>query len=121
MDSVRVDRWLCATRLFKSRNLAQEACEGGHIAVNDETCKPSRLVRPGDVVTGRAPRGEIILVVRALEEKRQSSEKARTLYEDQSPPPPPKVPRLAVRDRGAGRPTKSDRRAMDRLRSADDD
>jgi ribosome-associated heat shock protein Hsp15 len=55
-----------------------------------------------------------------LAEKRLGAPEARTLYADHSPPPPPKEERVAVRERGAGRPTKADRRAMDRLRGDDD-
>lgn len=85
--------------------------------VNDEHVKPSTPVKKGDWVKARAPRGQVVLLVLDLEEKRQSPPRARELYEDHSPPPPPKEERdFGLRDRGAGRPTKSDRRAIERLR-----
>lgn len=116
MDSVRIDRWLCATRLYKSRALSQEACVGGLVKVNGENVRPSRPVRVGDEVTAEAPRGLIVWRVLGLAEKRLSAALASALYEDHSPPPPPREEVLAPRARGAGRPTKADRRALDRLR-----
>ncbi|HKY37304.1 MAG TPA: RNA-binding S4 domain-containing protein [Polyangiaceae bacterium] len=115
-EQTRIDRWLAATRVFKSRNLAQAACEAGHVRINDLQVKPSHLVKIGDEVRAFAPRGVVVLVVKGLAEKRLSAALARLLYEDHSPPPPPKEERVAVRERGAGRPTKADRRAITRLR-----
>ena len=116
MDSVRVDRWLCAARLFKSRSQAQQSCTGGHVQVNDHNVKPHQVVRVGDSI--RVKRGERLWVVevRALAEKRQSPVAARELYEDHSPPPPSRKEREAQRDPGAGRPSKRDRRLLRRLR-----
>lgn len=116
MDAVRVDRWLCAARIFKSRTAAQDACAGGHVRVNQNSVRASHLLRVGDRVEASAPRGRVILVVVALGDKRLSPPAARLLYEDHSPPPPPPEAQLAVRDRGAGRPTKADRRRIERFR-----
>jgi ribosome-associated heat shock protein Hsp15 len=116
MDSVRIDRWLCATRLYKSRSLSQQACIGGVVKVNGESVKPSHPVRAGDEVRAEAPRGVVVWVVLALAEKRLSASLAAALYEDRSPPPPPREELVAPRERGAGRPTKAERRALDRLR-----
>jgi len=113
---IRIDRWLTATRVFKSRTLAQAACEAGHVRINDAPAKPSALVKIGDEVRAFAARGPVVLVVKGLAEKRLSAALARLLFDDHSPPPPPKEERLAVRERGAGRPTKADRRALSRLR-----
>jgi ribosome-associated heat shock protein Hsp15 len=118
MDNVRVDRFLCAARLFKSRTLAHDACEAGHVQVNGESARASRVVRIGDEVRALAPRGRIVIIVKALEEKRQSAARAKELFEDHSPPPIEREMRVAVRARGAGRPTKADRRAMLRLTGA---
>jgi ribosome-associated heat shock protein Hsp15 len=120
VDSVRLDRWLFAARIYKSRTLAQTACTGGHVRLNGAPVKPSHGVRVGDEVQADAPRGTVILEVRALVEKRVSPAAARELYVDHSPPPPPREPRVAPRARGAGRPTKADRRATERLRGDDD-
>ncbi len=116
--TVRIDRWLCAARIYKSRSQAQEACEGGHVRVNDNAAKPSQSVKVGDFVRCNAPRGVVIVEVVKLAEKRLAAALARELYTDHSPPPPPKEERIPIglRDRGAGRPTKADRRAIQRLR-----
>lgn len=114
--TVRVDRWLCASRLYKTRSAAQEACVGGHVKLNGSPVRSSHLVRVGDEVRADAPRGLVVWRVLALAEKRLAVPEARALYEDHSPPPPPRQPRVAARDRGAGRPTKAERRALDRLR-----
>ncbi len=115
-EQVRVDRWLTATRIFKSRSLAQQACEAGHVRINDTHARPSHLLKIGDEVRAFAPRGAVVLRVKGLAEKRLSAALAQLLYDDHSPPPPPKEERVAVRERGAGRPTKADRRALSRLR-----
>lgn len=114
-ESVRLDRFLFAARLFKSRTLAQTACEGSLVRVNDVPARSSHALRVGDEIRAHSPRGSIVWRVLALAEKRLGPAQARLLYEDHSPPPPPREERVAVRDRGAGRPTKADRRAMDRF------
>lgn len=119
--STRVDRWLTAARLFKSRSQAQHACEAGHVTVNGVTVKPSRALQVGDKVSARAPRGLVALVVLAIEEKRQGSVRAQALYEDHSPPVADRAAHLGVRARGAGRPTKAERRAIARLTGVDSD
>lgn len=115
-DQTRIDKWLTAARVFKSRTLAQAACEAGHVRVNEQAVRPSHGVRIGDEVRAFAPRGSIVLVVKGLADKRLSAALAQLLYDDHSPPPPAKEERVAVRERGAGRPTKADRRALSRLR-----
>jgi ribosome-associated heat shock protein Hsp15 len=116
MDWVRVDRWLCAARIYKSRTQASDACGGGHVSVNGATVRASHPVRIGDRVRALAPRGQVVLEVAGIEDKRQSPARARELYVDHSPPPPPREARVAIRPRGAGRPTKAERRATDKLR-----
>jgi ribosome-associated heat shock protein Hsp15 len=114
--SVRVDRWLCAARIYQSRTQAQQACQGGHVKVNGASVRASHAVKVGDRVTAHPPRGPMILDVLLLEEKRQPPARARELYRDLSPPPPPRDEFVAPRARGAGRPTKAERRAIERLR-----
>jgi ribosome-associated heat shock protein Hsp15 len=116
VDAVRVDRWLCAARVFKSRTQANDACARGRVQVNQAPVKASHAVRVGDEVRAWPERGAVVLEVRALAEKRLAAAAARDLYVDHSPPPPPREPRVAMRARGAGRPTKRDRRALDRLK-----
>jgi ribosome-associated heat shock protein Hsp15 len=119
VESVRIDRWLCAARIFKSRTLAQKACDLGHVCVGDRAVRASHALRVGDEIRAEAPRGPVVVIVLALADKRQSPPRARELYEDRSPPPPPREERVAVRPRGSGRPTKADRRAIQRLRGGD--
>jgi ribosome-associated heat shock protein Hsp15 len=119
MESVRIDRWLCASRLYKTRSLAQQACDGGVVKLNGVAVRPSHPVHVGDEVTAEAPRDTVIWRVLALADKRLGAPGAQKLYEDHSPPPPPKEERFAPRERGAGRPTKTERRALDRLRNYD--
>ncbi len=117
--AVRLDRWLLAARLFKTRTMAQQACVGGKVKLNGQPAKPGHLVTVGDEVRAESPRGLRVLVVRDVAEKRLSAALAALLYEDHSPPPPAKEEILAPRERGAGRPTKADRRALDRLRGVE--
>ncbi len=112
-----MDRWLWAVRLYKTRSAASDACAGGHVAVNGSAAKPATKVHVGDRVEARvAQRDRELEVVRILD-KRVGAPIAATAYVDHSaPPPPPELtaPALA-RDRGAGRPTKRDRRAIDKM------
>ncbi|MFI2705584.1 RNA-binding S4 domain-containing protein [Cellulosimicrobium composti] len=116
--SARVDSWLWAVRVFKSRSQATAAVKAGHVRVNGERAKPATNVRVGDRVVVRGGLVERILVVEKVLVKRVSAPLAAQAVIDQSPPPPPKelAVRVAVRDRGAGRPTKRERRDIDRLR-----
>lgn len=114
--SVRLDKWLLASRMYKTRSLAQAACEGGHVAINDRGGESDHPVRVGDVVSALTAGGRRIYRVTALGEKRGSAEAAKALFEDLTPPPPPPSGPLALRDRGAGRPTKRDRRQIERFR-----
>jgi ribosome-associated heat shock protein Hsp15 len=118
-ESVRLDRWLWAARVFKTRGVAAAACDGGKVDVNEQSAKPAKGLRPGDVIRVTLPQGRRrILKVAALDDRRGPATLARTLYEDLTPPEPPR-PRWApppMRLPGAGRPTKRERRALDRLR-----
>jgi ribosome-associated heat shock protein Hsp15 len=116
--SVRVDAWTWAVRLYPTRSSASAACKAGHVKINGANAKPAHPVKPGDTVRARTPGGERIVVVTGLLEKRTSAAIAVQQYEDHTPPPPPKEERAApiVRERGAGRPTKRDRRLTERLR-----
>jgi ribosome-associated heat shock protein Hsp15 len=118
MESIRVDRWLWSVRAFKTRSLATEACRSGHVAVNRSVTKPSTLVRVGDVITIRVDgRDRVLEVVRVIP-TRVGAPIAAECAIDRSPP---RLPREAtapgvVRDPATGRPTKRDRRLIDRLR-----
>ena len=119
MESVRVDRWLYAARIFKSRTLATAACVGGRVKVNETNAKAHHLLKVGDEVRAGASSRERILIVARLAEKRLSPTLARELYEDRSPAPLDTRLGSAQRDRGAGRPTKRDRRALQKLKRGD--
>ena len=116
LTEIRVDKWIWAARCFKSRTAAGDACDGGHVKVNGANARASRPVKPGDEVEVTTPGGKRILRVKALGARRGSTEVASSLYDDLTPPPPPKDPVFDRWERGAGRPTKRDRRRMDKLR-----
>ncbi|MCD2190046.1 RNA-binding S4 domain-containing protein [Actinomycetospora soli] len=118
--TTRVDRWLWAVRLSKTRADAATACRGGHVRVNDKPAKPSTPVRPGDTVRTRLYDIPRIVEVGTVIEKRVGAPVAVTCYVDHTPPPPPKesVLPVAQRERGAGRPTKRDRRRMEAFEQA---
>ena len=119
IDETRIDQWLWAVRLFKTRSLATAACRGGHVRINGSAAKPARAVRVGDRVEVRvADRDRVVEVVQAID-RRVSAALAAECLVDHSPPAPPReyVAPLFQRDRGSGRPTKKDRRSIDRFRN----
>ncbi|MFE6618541.1 RNA-binding S4 domain-containing protein [Streptomyces sp. NPDC008086] len=117
-ESVRIDSWIWSVRLVKTRSMGATACKGGHVRVNGHNVKPSHSVRVGDEVRLRQENRERIVVVKRLISKRVGAPVAVQCYVDNSPPPPPReaVAPAGIRDRGTGRPTKRDRREMERLR-----
>lgn len=118
-SEVRVDVWLWATRQTRSRSQATSAARAGHVRINGDTAKASQKVRVGDEVRLRVEGFDRILEVRALLVKRVGAPVARQCYADHSPEHPRPVGGFAVRDRGAGRPSKRERRELDRLRGRD--
>ena len=117
----RLDRWLWFARFVKSRTLAAKLVASGKVRVNRERAqKASRLVRAGEVLT--FPLGPHIRVIKILAPgtRRGPASEAQQLYEYLSPPAPvaPK-PEAGERDKGAGRPTKAERRQIDRLKSTE--
>lgn len=116
MESTRLDRWLWSVRLAKTRSEAAAACRGGHVRVNDHPAKPATPVRAGDRVRARLHERTRTLEVTKVIEKRVGAPIAQECYIDHTPPEPTGVaPVFARRDRGAGRPTKRDRRVLDQL------
>jgi ribosome-associated heat shock protein Hsp15 len=119
-DETRIDRWLCAVRLVKTRPLASQLCEAGHVRVNGSGAKPSTKVRAGDRVEARiADRDRIVEVVQPIE-SRVGAFVAATCYVDHSPPVVPEAGLPFVPVRGEGRPSKRLRRELERLRRAAD-
>ncbi|MEN8649634.1 RNA-binding S4 domain-containing protein [Streptomyces sp. 21So2-11] len=115
--TVRMDVWIWSVRLTKTRSQAASACRAGHVRVDDERVKPAYAVSVGDRVRVFHAGRERIVVVSRIVRKRVGPVVAAECYVDHSPPPPPRefVAPVAVRERGAGRPTKRDRREMERL------
>jgi ribosome-associated heat shock protein Hsp15 len=118
-DAARVDAWLWAVRVYKTRSAATTACRAGHVRVNGERAKAAQPVRVGDQLRVRIAGFDRILVVRQPIVKRVGAVVAAEAVEDRTPPRDP-LPVMAQRDRGAGRPTKRERRDIDRLRGRDE-
>ena len=118
MERVRVDRWLWAVRLAKTRSGAAQACRAGHVQVNGARAKPAAPVKVTDTVRIRVGDRERVVEVVRLIENRVGAELAATCLIDRSPPPPPRDPldRPGRRAPGMGRPTKRERRDLDRAR-----
>jgi ribosome-associated heat shock protein Hsp15 len=118
LETTRVDKWLWAVRLYKTRSLATTACQGGHVRVNGVSAKPATAVKVGDRVEARAGSRERVLEVAKVIDKRVGAPIAAECVVDHSPPPPDRLttPHLAVRERGTGRPSKKERRDLDRAR-----
>ncbi len=120
---VRIDKWLQIARVFKSRSQATRACELGRVKVNGYVTKAHRRLQLEDRIAVEKGEWTQVVVVKELRDKPLPKAEAARLYEDESPPKPAPDPlrRLmrmpaAKRERGAGRPTKKQRREMDRLR-----
>ncbi len=116
MDApVRVDSWLWAVRVYKTRSAATTACRAGHVRVGGAKVKAAQTVKPGDEIRIRISGFDRILVVRQTLTKRVGAPVAALAYDDRTPPREPQAA-LGLRDRGAGRPTKRERRDIDKLR-----
>jgi len=125
---MRIDKWLWAARFFKTRSLAQAAVAGGKVKVGGERVKPAKEVAIGDQLTIRIGEFEWTVTVKALSDKRGPAEAARKLYEEDEASRARRVAQVADRRAHAavwgerkGRPTKRDRRALERWRSKDSD
>ena len=115
MDRHRIDHWLKLVCLFKQRGDATDACKGGHVKVNGQRAKPAAVVREGDVVEFLQGSHFRRVVVSGLPEHNVSKEIARTMYVDETPKQTIEVASVPLfRSRGAGRPTKKDRREMEK-------
>ena len=116
---LRLDKWLWFARFFKSRTLASGICTAGKVRIDGVVAtKAHALVRPGQVLTFVQGRHVRVIKVLALASRRGPASEAQTLYEDLAPPDResalPSGPLPVVRARGVGRPTKKDRREIDR-------
>ena len=116
-DRHHIDTWLKLVCLFKHRSDATEACKGGHVKINGQRVKPAAPVKPGDLVEFYSGSHFRRVVVQAVPTGNVSKETARTMYLDESPEQQrPDILTTVYRERGAGRPTKKDRRDIEKIR-----
>lgn len=125
VDSVRLDKWLWAARFYKSRTIAASAIEAGRVHVGDDRAKPSRLIKVGDRLRIHREQEHVELFVRGISETRRAATLARLLYEET---PESMLERQTAAERRKyyvepsqnieGRPTKRDRRALERWRES---
>lgn len=118
---MRIDQWLWAVRVFKTRSLSAATIKAGRITVNGQPCKPARELREGDLVTAQVAGITRTLRVIAAPPSRVGAKLVAQFAEDLTPPAEFQKPRepnfipFMLREKGAGRPTKRDRRALDGL------
>lgn len=120
-ESVRIDKWLWAVRLYRTRSLATEACRGGHVEVGGTKVKPAREIRIGETIVTRI--GDVTRTTRVLGliERRVGAPAVKSFAEDLTPPEEyqrhrkPDFQPVALRPKGTGRPTKKERRQMEKL------
>jgi|SRR5215204_2298842 len=121
-DRVRLDKWLWAARFFKTRGMAAEAIDGGKVEVNDGRAKRAKMVQLGDQVRIRQTPFEHVVVVRGISERRGPASVAATLYEETAESKAKrealvtKIRSMPTDDWDSGRPTKRDRREIERFR-----
>ena len=125
--SVRLDKWLQVARVFKTRTQATHAVDLNRVRVNGQSAKPHKNLVPGDRIEVELGDWTRVLIVKELQDKPVPKAEAAALYEDQSPPRPDADPlkRLlrrtpVLREKGAGRPTKKERRDMEKWESGED-
>lgn len=121
MEEVRIDKWLWAVRIFKTRTIAVEACKKGRVMIGDVSIKPSRNVRAGDVIQVRKPPVTYSFKVLSLADKRMGAKMVPQFMENVTPPDQyellelNKISGFVDRQRGTGRPTKKERRDLDQF------
>lgn len=119
MNEVRIDKWMWATRIFKTRNIAIEACKKNRVTVNDIPAKPSRMIKLGDVIQVRKPPITYSFKAVGLTTNRVGAKLVPNFLENVTPPEQyeilelQKISGFVNRAKGTGRPTKKDRRALD--------
>lgn len=126
-DKVRIDKWLWAVRIFKTRSLATEECAKGHVRIGEVHVKASREIRAGEIVRVRLAPIERYFLVKRVTDKRMSARLAADFVEDVTPQEQldllnaAKVWGFEYREKGSGRPTKRDRRMIDRMKNQEED
>jgi ribosome-associated heat shock protein Hsp15 len=126
MDEVRIDKWMWATRIFKTRTIATEACKKNRISIGGVQVKPSRMIKIGDVIQIRKPPITFSFKVLALTENRMGAKLVPQYLENITPPEQyellemNKISGFVDRQRGLGRPTKKERRDLEQFTSFED-
>ena len=121
-EPIRIDKWLWAARLFKTRSLAADAIKGGKVKVDGNTVKPSREVKEGDVIQVQIDQLHKVVEVKAVIKNRVSAKQVPEVYNDLTPKEEyeriefMRAYKAEWRDRGAGRPTKKERRLIERMK-----
>lgn len=121
MDEVRIDKWLWAVRVFKTRTIASDACKKGRVLIDNVSVKPSRMIRVGDIVQVRKPPVTFSFKVLDLSDKRMGAKLVPQFMENVTPPEQyeilelNKISGFVDRQRGTGRPTKKERRDLDQF------
>lgn len=123
-DKMRIDKWLWCVRIFKSRSIAAEACKGNHVAMKGNPLKASANIQPGDLITVKKDGFHFQYEILQLLKSRVGAPIARLCYKDCTPPEElqkyddwyARKTRSEFRERGSGRPTKKDRREIDRVK-----
>jgi ribosome-associated heat shock protein Hsp15 len=119
MSELRIDKWLWATRIFKTRTLAIEACKKNRVTINDVPVKPSRMIKAGDIIQVRKPPITYSFKVLALTANRVGAKLVPEYWENITPPEQYEILELSKisgfidRAKGSGRPTKKERRELD--------
>lgn len=122
LTKLRVDKWLWAARFFKTRGVALDAIKGGKVELNGHKPKPSKTLMVGDTLTITQVHRQVEVTVLAISDKRGSAEMAQSLYQIDSEilnqrKPSPDMALVGYREKGAGRPTKRDRRKIEKWTS----
>lgn len=121
LTDIRIDKWLWAVRLYKTRKLALEACQKGHVKIDDNAVKPSRRIRLNETVVVRTERVKMTIRVIALTNRRIGPKLVTDFYEDLTDSEEYErakktmAQRILMREKGSGRPTKKERREMGRF------
>ena len=121
MEEVRIDKWLWATRVFKTRTIAADACKKGRVMINNVTVKPSRMIKVGEVIQVRKPPVTFSFKVLALSENRMGAKLVPNFLENVTTPDQyeilemNKISGFVNRAKGLGRPTKTDRRELEQV------
>jgi ribosome-associated heat shock protein Hsp15 len=125
-DEARIDKWLCAARIFKTRSIAADACKNGRVTINDVNVKPSHMVKVGETVSVRKPPVTYSFRILKTIEQRVGAKLLPEIYDNVTPQDQyellemNRISGFVDRARGTGRPTKKDRRAMDAFLNLED-